>query len=325
MNDNDPPPAPDPFMVAAAQTQSNRDTAVANANLNRFDQYAPQGSLTYKIVGTNADGTPKYESTQAYSPEEQKIYDLNTTARTNLGQIGVDATQRLGGILNTEFNPDQAISDKITSLGKQRLDPQFQQQQATLEQQLANKGIGVGTTAYQRAMDQFGKTKNDAYNQLYLTGDNQAFSQSLAARNQPFNEIAALMNGSQVSNPMMGQAQQTNQANTDVGGIVNQAYKNQLDAYNASQSQNNAMMGGIFGVAGSVAGALPWSDVRLKRDIVKIGHGALGLPLYSFKYIWDSVKTHIGYIAQEVEKVMPAAVHEFNGLKAVDYAMLEAV
>lgn len=318
MDSNDPPPAPDPWVVAAAQTASNKDTAVANANLNRYDQYGPQGSLTYKVVGTNEDGTPKYESTQAYSAGEQQVYDKNLQARQNLGQIGVDATQRLGGILGTEFKPDQAIADRINTLGQARLDPRFQRDQSTLEQQLANKGIGVGTAAYQRAMDQFGMTKNDAYNQLALTGDNQAFSQSLTARNQPFNEISALMSGSQVSNPTLGAPQNTTQANTDVGGIVNGAYKNQLDAYNASQSQNNAMMSGAFGI-GAAAIPLAFSDRRLKQDIEFVSYDENGLGVYDWNYIFGGPR-HRGYMADEVEQLYPHAVYDVGGFKALNYA-----
>jgi hypothetical protein len=305
-------------MVAQAQTQSNKETAVANANLNRYDQYGPQGSLTYKIVGTNADGTPKYESTQAYSAGEQQVYDKNLETRQNIGQIGVDASARLGALLGTEFKPDQAIADRINTLGQARLDPRFQRDQATLEQQLANKGIGVGTAAYQRAMDQFGQTKNDAYNQLALTGDNQAFSQSLTARNQPFNEISALMSGSQVSNPTLGAPQTTTQANTDVGGIVNQAYKNQLDAYNASQAQNNSMMSGAFGI-GAAALPIVFSDRRLKKDIVKVGRDPNGLGIYDWTYVWNGPR-YRGFMADEVEQLYPHAVYDVGGFKALNYA-----
>jgi hypothetical protein len=56
---SDPPPAPDPRVVAEAQTKSNKETAIANAYLNRVDQTSPYGTSTYQVVGTNPDGTPK--------------------------------------------------------------------------------------------------------------------------------------------------------------------------------------------------------------------------------------------------------------------------
>jgi hypothetical protein len=64
------PAAPDPVATAQAQGQYNKDAAITQANLNRIDQYTPQGSITYSQIGTNSDGTPKY------SP------DANVFART---------------------------------------------------------------------------------------------------------------------------------------------------------------------------------------------------------------------------------------------------
>lgn len=107
-------------------------------------------------------------------------------------------------------------------------------------------------------MNQFGQTQNDAYNQLSLTGQQQAWNQATAERAQPINEVTALMSGSQVSNPWLGQQQNTNMANTDVAGITNQAFQNQMGIYNAQMGQQNAMMGGIAGIAGSALRFLPW-------------------------------------------------------------------
>lgn len=41
------PATPDPAVVSAAQTKSNVDTAAANAQLNRVNQFTPYGNLTY--------------------------------------------------------------------------------------------------------------------------------------------------------------------------------------------------------------------------------------------------------------------------------------
>lgn len=89
------PTAPDPVATAQAQSQQNKDAAVAQANLNRIDQYTPQGSLTYKQIGTNGDGTPQYAQTQTLSADEQTKYDqankvaiaLNGTAMNNIDRV----------------------------------------------------------------------------------------------------------------------------------------------------------------------------------------------------------------------------------------------
>jgi hypothetical protein len=64
------------------------------------------------------------------------------------------------------------------------------------------------------------------------------------------------------------------------------------------------------------------SDVRLKRDVARVGEHPLGFGIYGFKYLWSDVE-HVGVLAQEVAERMPAAVLEGpGGLLAVDYAAL---
>jgi len=63
-----------------------------------------------------------------------------------------------------------------------------------------------------------------------------------------------------------------------------------------------------------------FSDRRLKHDIKKIGETKDGLPIYKFKYKGDPTEqTHVGFMAQDVEKVHPEAVGMSHGYKTVDY------
>lgn len=52
------------------------------------------------------------------------------------------------------------------------------------------------------------------------------------------------------------------------------------------------------------------SDVRLKTDIVQIGHLPSGLPLYEFRYLWDPDTVHVGVLAHEAAWIFPQAVRE---------------
>lgn len=64
------------------------------------------------------------------------------------------------------------------------------------------------------------------------------------------------------------------------------------------------------------------SDVKLKENIEHIGNDDFtGLPIYDFNYKGDGDR-YRGVIAQDVEKVMPDAVTERNGVKYVDYNKL---
>lgn len=66
-----------------------------------------------------------------------------------------------------------------------------------------------------------------------------------------------------------------------------------------------------------------FSDRMLKRDIRQIGTHPIGIPLYSFKYLWSDAP-QVGVMADEVRKVKPEAVGEKFGFQTVDYAMLGA-
>ena len=63
------------------------------------------------------------------------------------------------------------------------------------------------------------------------------------------------------------------------------------------------------------------SDRRLKHDIKRIGKTEKGLPIYTFKYKGDNrEQTHVGFMADEVERDHPEAVGKRDGYKTVDYS-----
>lgn len=64
------------------------------------------------------------------------------------------------------------------------------------------------------------------------------------------------------------------------------------------------------------------SDVRLKRDIVLLGHLDDGLGLYRYRYLWSDT-VYVGVMAQEVAGVRPDAVaFGDDGYLRVDYGKL---
>lgn len=95
---------------------------------------------------------------------------------------------------------------------------------------------------------------------------------------------------------------------------------------NATSSQSTGP-NPLYGVAGTIAGALPWakwfgSDRNLKTNIKHIDT-VNGIKIYSFNYIWSYVKS-IGVMAQDLLK-MPKykdAVQMTNIGYMVDYSKL---
>jgi len=302
------------------------------------------------------DEVPQYEQTVTLSPEQQRLYDLQFGAQERLGNTAnqqLDMLQKsLSKPINYDGLPEQIyqIGDYASDRNKvedalfQRLNPQLERDQAAMEQRLASQGINMGSQAYNSAQGQFGKQANDArYGAILNAGSEQSrlFQQAMAQaalqnqarqqgiqertalRTQPLNEITALMSGSQVQNPQFSQVPQVGIQPADYQGAANLQYQGQLAQYNAANQQNQAMMGGLFGLGSAgIGAAVPFmfSDIRLKRDIIKTGKWR-GFNKYLFRYLWSDA-VYEGVMAQEVEQTRPDAVVEIGGFKAVNYSVL---
>lgn len=253
------PKAPDPNKTAAAQSASNRDTALSSQLLNMVDQQGPYGGLKYEQSGTNSyvDSltgktvtVPKFTATTSLSPQQQAILDQTQAAELNLGSIANERSNFLKDYLSKPFDVNAATESKLYDLGRSRLDPRFAEQMEQQRTQLINSGIRPGSAAYTSAMRDFEANRNDAYNQLALTGRQQAFNEASYERNQPLNEIGALLSGSQVQGPQFVNTPQTSVGGVDYTGLVNQQYQAKLQ-------NSQAKMGGLFGLA-----AAPFSMFR---------------------------------------------------------------
>lgn len=259
-----PPPAPDPVKTAQAQTESNVKTATTQQQLNMVDQTNPYGTQTYSQTGTWADGTPRYSMTTTLSPQEQAKQEQQWEFDNLTNQLGINQTKKLTGLLDTPFKIDNAATEgRLMELGRSRLDPALDRRRSALETQLYNQGVMPGTEAYREAMAENTRGENDAYNQLLLTGRGQAASELMAERNQPINEITALMSGGQVNQPSFGQTPQAGVANTDIAGITQQGYENSLIPWKQKNAENAALMGGLFSLGGAALGG--WGSGGFKK------------------------------------------------------------
>lgn len=257
------PPAPDPAATAAAATAQNVKTATTQQQLNMVDQNTPYGTLAYQQTGTWADGTPKFSATTTLSPEEQRNQEQQWKFDNLVNQLGIDQTQRLSGHLDKPIQlGNEATEARLMELGRARLDPTFDQRWQSIEAALANKGITENSEAYARERERFAQERNDAYNQLLLTGRGQANQELLAERNQPINEITALMSGGQVTQPNFIGTPTATVAPVDYAGLVNNNYLGQVSAYNADQAKRGALYGALGGMAGTALGG--WASGGFK-------------------------------------------------------------
>lgn len=316
-----PPPPPNPQTVANAQTQSNKETAVANAYLNRVDQTTPFGQSTYTVTGKNPDGTPKFSQSTTFSQPVQGLFDSGIAMSTGLANTGVSQLQQLQQQYAKPFSLDTAAEDRIVELQRKRLDPAMAQRETALRTRLTNQGIMEGTEAWDRALKREGEISNDAYNQMYLNARNQGVNEAITQRTLPLQEFNAIRTGVSPNLPTFASVPQTQQSPTNVAGIYSDNYNQQLGAYNAENASNNAFMGGLFGLGGTLGGAWLRSDIRLKRDVARIGSLPSGLPVYRYRYLWSD-EPQIGVMAHEARELFPEAVAEFDGFLAVDYSRI---
>ncbi len=258
-----PPPPPDPTVVANAQTKQNVSTAIAQQFLNNTNQVTPDGSVRYDVTGTHnmrVGGkdyeVPLFTATQELSENAQRVKDQSDQADLNLATLANDQSARLGELLGTPVDlTNDAVEGRLMELGRKRLDPALDRRRESLRTSLSQQGIKEGSEAFDRAMARNSESENDAYNQLLLSGRGQSVQETLTQRNQPINEITALLSGSQVSQPNFVGTNPAQLANVDRAGLQHAAHNSQLQGWQTQQANRQNLLGGLFGLAaGGLAG-----------------------------------------------------------------------
>lgn len=339
------PAAPDPAQLTAAQAAANKDAAIAQANINMVNQVTPYGSLSYTQRGTASDGTPQYTATTTLSPAQQQMLDYENQTGIKTAGLASEYADRIRDATSPAFSLDRfgaapAYDENARVAARERLvarqAPQFERDREALETRLLNQGVTLGSEAYSRGVDEFNRARND----FYLAADqqagaeagqeygravdmrNRAISEALMARSQPINEVAALTGVSGgVQQPTFVNAPQQQVQAADPMGANQLAYQGQLAAFNAKNANYQANLQGLYGLGRAAVGATILSDVRLKRDVRRVGTRPDGLPLYQFRYL-DGEHVYTGVLAQDVAAVRPDAVSTWNGWLTVDYRAL---
>ena len=191
---------------------------------------------------------------------------------------------------------------------------QNQAQQQAFEQAQARAGFSNTALGQEFTM---GGAASDRQNALR----GMQWGERLQERNQAVNEMASFAGLAPVNTPNLQPYQGSTMNAPNIGQYI-------YDNYNARamQAQNN--MSGMFGIAGEVAGALPWaswltgSDRRMKQDIEPLGGNIAGAPTYKFRYISDPATVHYGVMSDEVRELHPDAVTVVGGYDYVNYDLL---
>jgi hypothetical protein len=157
--------------------------------------------------------------------------------------------------------------------------------------------------------------------QLQNTARQNALQEQIFNRNIPLNDLAALMGQSGgVQLPQFAASPNVAVQSGDLVGASLAANQQAIDVAKARQQASSGFMGGLMELGGALGSAAIMSDIKSKTNIKRIGKYK-GHNLYSYNYI-DRVGDWIGVMAQEIEKVIPEAVQEINGMKHVNYGAI---
>lgn len=229
---------------------------------------------------------PTYSKETVLNDVAQQTYDYSQQAEQNLAKVAMEQSDFLSGYLGERLDPNTlpergqlSTADDITAIRNEaeqalldRMAPSIESDRAALEADLVNRGVNIGSEAYSDAHYVQGQKENDAElaailaagqeasNALnmdisrasYQDGQRgQALEEMFAFRNQPINEISALLAGSQVTMPQFASYTPATIPTTDVAGNIWNAYSAEAD----QAAAESAFWGNLIGAGGTIAGA----------------------------------------------------------------------
>lgn len=262
------PKPPDPKETSAAQTGTNVATAIANSMMGNVNQVGADGStLTYDQSGSfdftdpytgQTYTLPQFTATTALSDDAQNIFNLNQQTQGNLAELGANQSAFLGDYMQDPFSYSPGEHESwATGLYDQINGDQVASEQERMRATLANQGLVPGTEAYDAAFKNLVGGQQTARDRFMLDSYNTGMQTAMAERNQPINEIAALLSGGQVSMPQFQMNQPSGIPTTDNAGVINANYSQQMQNYQNKMANYNGIMGGLFGLGSAkiMAGA----------------------------------------------------------------------
>lgn len=288
MSGGDAPKMPSPMEQAQAnfwQAQNvgnlNIDQGKRTADLNqgyinqqslanRPTQVTPWGTTSWTKDGKN--WTQNTTLTPALQETLNNTFDINKSlSETGKGQLdyiknayATDPSVMADQSGATRNKVEDALYGRMTS----RLDPQYNQAEKTMDARLAAQGLNPNTEAWNRAKDQFGRQKTDAYqtamNEAIATGGTEYDRQMknlITLRELPLQELQAMLAGVTPSMPQMPgfstqgvpQIGQPTASVPDMSSLMQNSYNSQLSGYNANQAQNAQIGSAAMSTLGSIA------------------------------------------------------------------------
>ena len=232
---------------------------------------------------------------RSLTPEQERAAQQSVRGAFAARGLGTSAGSAAAEILNRD------------QFAQQRLDQRRQFAMGANQMDLARRGRRITLAEGYGALDPFARGLNPAFQLGAAT-----MGQGSGMIGDTFNRNLQAAGGVETFNRNMQGSMyntwQNNNAAIQAANMTGQA---------ATQAGMMNMIGGLGGGAMSMMGngGMSFSDKRMKKDIKQTGtDGVLGLKTYEYRFKGESkdAPKHAGFMAQEVQKVLPEAVEEVD-------------
>jgi hypothetical protein len=273
---SDPPPAPDYAGAANATAAGSVEAARLAARANRVDQNTPYGRSTYTDLGND-----RWRQDVTLAPEQQQMLDQQNQISLGLGDT---MNQGLGYVQNmldspldtsgfTNVDPASVAGrEQVTATLLERMQPSMDRNRQAKENALMIQGHNRGGEAWNATQDDLNRGENDQRMAAVLAGGGEQsrliglqdaqrrnqLAETQTLRNEPLATLNAVRTGAMPTNPQFTNVpQQATTQGPNLLGAAQSQYGAEMNAYNADQASNSAMMSGLFSLGGAAMGS-PW-------------------------------------------------------------------
>lgn len=306
-----------PEEQAAAQVTAAKQASEMGA----IQLQAAQIQLKNLQQGTTATPEEAANINAAYDAmEKQGSTEISNYLTQTLRQVNEQTSQAAG--LRPTDTPITSLSEQAAAQAATAQGSLTNQTESQRAQAMLNYPLAVSQLQGQQAA-----------NLQSISGGASAFSQQLqananASRASTFSAPQfAMPQSAGFATPQSAPAANIGFAYPQQQPMTNYLGMNMTQPMNTTTQQpwyaGLQSVGQMMSGAGAAVGALAmFSDVRLKKDVKRIGSLDSGLPVYSFKYKGTEVP-RIGVMAQETARLFPDAVHRHSsGFLTVDHARI---
>ena len=220
--------------MGSSSSAPKYDTAKAQAEQNRINQATGQ-QMYANVVSPLGGYTTSVDPATGQITVNKTLSDASQLAQQQqlnaLGTYTGDPTQAA----NAYYNAQMAY-----------LQPQFQRQVERAESSLTNRGLPIGSSAWNEVLE----SVYDAQNRSLESLTNNALAQGQQYQSNILNRAAML--GSQVIDPTMI----SGQAGTGLESTYDKQFQSEVEAWKQEQANKQALYGGIAKLGGAAIGGV---------------------------------------------------------------------